>query len=467
MSSLKYVLSQRGSRMLQYEGFLYYKEKVVRDSTVWKCVNYKLTSGLCPARAVTIDDEVDVRKDHNHSGEAVDAEVREIKANIRKRSRATRDAPKYLLAETLSSCSQAAQPNLRIRNLKRVVRGVRRKVQPKLKNPERGEEFVIPEYLTLTRNGTQFVLYDSGQVRDRVLIFGTAANLQVLRRRPHWFVDGTFKHCPRAFTQIFTIHALQNHRCLPLVYALLPDKKESTYDEMLNALVELEPALYPKSILSDFERTILNSFSKKFPNAEQRGCFFHFNQCIYREIQGAGLKRRYDEDPDFALKMRFLSALAFVPTPDVVTAFEYLVTSQHFPDEVEPVIEYFEDVWIGRPRSRTTRKPPLYQHALWNCYDVTLEGLPRTNNAVEGWHRGFDSLTTRYHESLWETIDNFRREQTLCEATIEEDVAGGPPPPKKRKYVRAEDRLQAIVLTYEENEDLQDYLRGIAHNIKY
>ena len=107
------------------------------------------------------------------------------------------------------------------------------------------------------------------------------------------------------------------------------------------------------------------------------------------------------------------------------------------------MIDYFEDVWIGRPRGRlnANRKPPQFPHASWNCYDALLEGLPRTNNSVEGWHRGFDSLTTRYHQSLWETIENFKREQSLCEMQIEKDISGGPPPEKRRQILTAEDRI--------------------------
>jgi len=36
----------------------------------------------------------------------------------------------------------------------------------------------------------------------------------------------------------------------------------------------------------------------------------------YNAIQGAGLKRKYDTDPDLALKLHNLAALAFVPKDD-------------------------------------------------------------------------------------------------------------------------------------------------------
>jgi len=43
-----------------------------------------------------------------------------------------------------------------------------------------------------------------------------------------------------------------------------------------------------------------------------------------------------------------IMALSFVPTPDVVSAFETLMES--CPAEVEPVMDYWEDTYIGRSR---------------------------------------------------------------------------------------------------------------------
>ena len=356
-----------------------------------------------------------------------------------------------------------------VENLKRAVRTSRKTDLPRVKDPETRLHFLLPDFCKTLSNDVPFLLHDSGPGENRIIMFGTSDNLQVLRKSPHWFADGTFKHSPRSFAQIYTLHALQNCRCLPLVYCLLPNKTRTTYDEVLNILLRLQPNLNPITVMTDYEQGMQAAFQYRFPNVQLRGCLFHFNQCIYRSIQDNGYKRVYDTDSEFALTMRFLSALAFVPTPDVVHTFEYLQSINHFPDYVSDVVEYFEDNWIGQPRRRT-RKQPLHPIALWNQYDATLEGLPRTNNAVEGWHRGFDALTTRYHHSLWEVIENFKREQALTETTLEQDCSGGLPPPKKRRIITAQDRLVSVVLQYEEKneaDDLEEYLKGVAHNLKY
>ena len=71
--------------------------------------------------------------------------------------------------------------------------------------------------------------------------------------------------------------------------------------------------------------------------------FFHFCQCIYSNIQSIGLQRRYENDADFALQMRHLPSLAFVPVEDVVLAFEDLLSRVDVPLDSHSVIDYFED----------------------------------------------------------------------------------------------------------------------------
>ena len=66
----------------------------------------------------------------------------------------------------------------------------------------------------------------------------------------------------------------------------------------------------------------------------------------------------------------------------------YIYTSSDTFDFLELLI-YFEDNFIGRKISRNRRSNPRYVIQMWNCFSrVDLE-LPRTNNAVEGWHNAF------------------------------------------------------------------------------
>ena len=72
----------------------------------------------------------------------------------------------------------------------------------------------IPNEYRQSLNDDAFLLYDSGAANDRILIFSTRRNLQLLSRSEHWYADGTFKVVPSIFTQLYTIHAFIEKECI-------------------------------------------------------------------------------------------------------------------------------------------------------------------------------------------------------------------------------------------------------------
>jgi hypothetical protein len=78
--------------------------------------------------------------------------------------------------------------------------------------------------------------------------------------------------------------------------------------------------------------------------------------------------------------------LAFVRVEYVTNAFDILLDNEHLCyTDIKPLIEYFEQTWIGK-MERKERRPPMYEHSLWNFYERNIHGQQRTNNVVEGWH---------------------------------------------------------------------------------
>ena len=267
---------------------------------------------------------------------------------------------------------------------------------------------------------------------------------------------------------MYTIHAVKYDNVVPTIFALLPDKSEATYIRLFESLKQLQAELNPLSIMTDFEKASINAFSNVFPNAELHGCYFHFTQCIWRRIQGIPeLLRKYTEDTSFALQVRQLAALSFVPIPDVIEAFEALQDSVFFIQNecTHPLLNYIEETWIGKPFGGSgQRRNPLFPIALWNIFFLIADGNPRTNNSVEGWHRGFSSLLGADHPSLWKFIDGLRREQSLNELKIEQYISGQAPPQSRKKYRELSARILSVVQDYG-NRPILDYLRGIAYSV--
>jgi len=136
----------------------------------------------------------------------------------------------------------------------------------------------------------------------------------------------------------------------------------------------------------------MNAINQEFPEAEIKGYFFHFSQCIWRQIQNSGLQTRYKDDETFALQVRKLPSLAYVLQNEVINAYNTLLDTPYFTEHDEllaPILNYFEETWIGCMDRRKNRGSPKFNISIWNCFSLILKDLPRTNNAVEGWYNCF------------------------------------------------------------------------------
>ena len=74
-------------------------------------------------------------------------------------------------------------------------------------------------------------------------------------------------------------------------------------------------------------------------------------------------------------------AFAFIPLPDLERAFDDLFNEirNNFNNDMDDVLNYFEDTYIGRAR-RNGRDNPMFAKELWNMYSRTRNHLPRTNS---------------------------------------------------------------------------------------
>jgi hypothetical protein len=123
--------------------------------------------------------------------------------------------------------------------MKRTIQRARQQNNLPLANPTSLTELELPERYTQTINGHPFLLYDSGPSNDRILLFSTQRNLDLMARCNHWYADGTFKASPHLFTQIYTIHAVECDNVVPTLFALMPNKTQVSYNRVLSALKNL------------------------------------------------------------------------------------------------------------------------------------------------------------------------------------------------------------------------------------
>ncbi|XP_035232318.1 uncharacterized protein LOC118204106, partial [Stegodyphus dumicola] len=152
--------------------------------------------------------------------------------------------------------------------------------------------------------------------------------------------------------------------------------------------------LRPSRIISDLEKAAINASKSEFPDVINKACFFHLCQCGWRKIQSSGLASRYGTDERFSLMLRHLFALAFIPADEISAVFDTLLP--HLPPDAQEVVQWFEDNYVrGRMRRRlrngiAVRVPSMFPPALWSVFDSLQLGTPRTQNAVEAWHRRWE-----------------------------------------------------------------------------
>ncbi|KAL3885419.1 hypothetical protein ACJMK2_025482 [Sinanodonta woodiana] len=216
-------------------------------------------------------------------------------------------------------------------------------------------------------------------------------------KQQHWYADGTFKTVPSLFAQLYTIHGLINNSIVPAVFVSRSEKTEESYRMFFFLLLEQTETIGTINEI-DIEIMYWNTTQRIFLSS-------FFCQCLYRNIQSNGLQHHYENDADFAMQMRHLTSLAFVPAEDVVLAFEELLSRVDFPLESQPVLDYFEDAWIGRPIRGNKHQPPRTPHSMWR------------------WHRSLsEELIGGNHPTIWKFITVLQKEQVLNEAKIEQSL---------------------------------------------
>lgn len=169
----------------------------------------------------------------------------------------------------------------------------------------------------------------------------------------------------------------------------------------------------PKFIISDFELAVIKATSEIFAPTVNKTCFFHFSQNIWRKVQSLSLSKLYGENTEFSLKIRHLTALAFLTPQEIPGAFAML--RKIMPEDAKELIEWFDDFYVNgkekRRYGRKIRSNPLFPQEIWSVEENNREQIPRTSNQIEAWHRRFESIVTVRSPSLFVIVDEFRKEQ--------------------------------------------------------
>ena len=441
---MEFITTQKNTRKLKILNFMFTKHRDGSDDVeIWRC-----EVRTCRKRVHTRNNRiVHENGEHNHAVVHGKAEVEETRALMRNNA-ATLEQPTRVVVNRALLNIPVELSNL-IPGRDSLARGVRRhrQIARALAND------LAP--VGSTTDGSDFLRVDE----DDLKIFASDVDLEFLSDCEHWFADGTFRVTPAGYAQVYTVHGFSHDRTFPCVYALLSGKTEEIYTDLFQRLLQLRNDLNPVSIMTDFELAAINAFKSTFPDVTVSGCMFHLGQCMWRRLQDLGMVARYNTEPEFALKVKIILALAFLPLDDVVIHFETLIADPAYRD-LDPLILYFEDNFIGRQRGNR-RLDPRFSIDLWNQYDRVLNQLPRSNNAVEGWHNSFNNCVDIAHPTVQNLAQKLQMEQHSMFIFRRQMNLGQPAPRKKKKYQLTNAALFTMVNDYRNRQPMQ-YLGDIA-----
>ena len=421
--------NQNRTKIITTDGYAYVKKlNLANDGwESFECERRRNFDG-CKGKIKVNGNQFLVTHPHHHAPNPARNDVLKIRTSIKRRAQTTLDGTQAVVGDALAGIAPAVAAQLP------AVKTLRRSTQ-RNRNAGNNNAVAVPqtraalpqplpaEYTT-TNAGAPFLRWDSGD-QDRILLFGSQPKLDALQHNTNWFMDGTFDSVPLIYTQLVTLHALVDGTSIPCVYALLPDKTQATYTRMLRELTNIPGTNFqPQTVLIDFELAEKNALEAVFPGVTVKGCFFHFSQNIWRKVQANGLQGRYQQEPAIAEQVGKIAALAFVPEADVQRYFNVL--SQNVDQDLDVIMDYIEEYYLGVFRRGRFRRP-RFPITWWGVYDRVNASLPRTNNAVEGWHNSFNGHVGSHHANIWKLIGVIKNDDDISHVNLVKIIQGNPP----------------------------------------
>jgi len=295
---------------------------------------------------------------------------------------------KIILSEVYSSNTNVDINTQDISAIRKCIYRARRQTLPT--NPTCISEVhdVIDFLKPITSKNENFLMIND--INSNIIIFSCETNLSFLCKSETVYIDGTFSYCPNFFLQLFTLHGFINNHYVPLVFCLLPDKKQETYFKVLSVITtkcdEYNLILNLKIITIDFEIAIHNAVKLVWPSCAIKGCRFHLIQSWYRKIQELGLIVDYKQNN--WLKHTF--GLMYLNPEDVSDCFVFDLMSD-MPDnhKYSQYTDYLLETYIHE----NSKFPPK----IWACM---TESLSQTTNNCGSFHSYFNQQFYKSHPNI-------------------------------------------------------------------
>ena len=147
--------------------------------------------------------------------------------------------------------------------------------------------------------------------------------------------------------------------------------------------------------------------------------------------------------------------LAFVPTEQVREYMQLLLRDKASRGDglLASFADYFQRTYVGQEYLIGER----FDRAIWNMYQRVKDQLPRTNNAVEGFHSAF-AKDIKDHPPVTVLSGKYRKVQHHKANMRQQHLDGAKMPPVRRTYQRVTASIRRQVERFD---------RGLIQNLVY
>ncbi|KAK0396666.1 hypothetical protein QR680_001806 [Steinernema hermaphroditum] len=203
----------------------------------------------------------------------------------------------------------------------------------------------------------------------------------------------------------------------------MANKTEDSYAKVFEKIADRMNGRQPRSFMSDYELAARNAVQARFPDVQLKGCLFHLGQSVYRYVSKKGYVSFYNQvDSEFRKLIRSLIALSLLPLNTVEEGFQELTSRiSDLPpaerDAAFAVFAYFETTYVSR-FNRQGPMPPRFPMDTWNSHEAVVNDLPRTNNALEGFHHAFKSNFANSKPNLSKVLVALQEEEVRAQARL-------------------------------------------------
>lgn len=395
------MISEKNKTLIFINGYKFCFHKLLKnDIQRWKCFKKTCKSYT---KLNEKNEILERPSEHNHKSDSIEILNRQKLSNNLKRKAIDDlyDKPSKLIHRELSNdVSTLTSYDLTL--IRKNMHHARASVIPKLPNNLLDLHNSLKENIKSNQDEKFLLIND---YENNILVFSTITNLKFLSQVDTILVDGTFKSCPKLFTQFFTIHGLSNGNYIPLVFFLLIDKSIETYKKAFLHLnsecIKNNINFLPKMLFADFEKAIHSAVLFVWPSVELKGCRFHLGQSWWRKIQTLGLSNEYKLNSEISNYLKVFFGLPFLKPEDVENCFtDDLVSILPQNEKVETFTDYILNTYIT-PNSDF---PP----SLWAMYSGSMT---RTTNSCEAFHSKFNGMFYSAKPNIYKFIDVLKNVQ--------------------------------------------------------